>query len=414
MANALYAQSGGVTAVINASALGVIESANIHFDKINKIYAASNGISGILREELLDLSAEDPQELQKLMHTPGGAFGSCRYKLKPDNQNDFLRVLEVFKAHDIRYFFYNGGGDSQDTSHKIAQFCQQQAYPVTCIGVPKTIDNDLPLTDNSPGFASTAKYVAVSALEASLDVQSMCDSSTKVFIMEVMGRHTGWIAAASGVIKEKPEDPPHIILLPERPLDTEKLLTKISETVQQVGFCTIVVSEGVRHKDGTHILTAKSRDDFGHAQLGGVAMSIAKIVQAKLGLKYHWAVLDYLQRSARHLASQVDLDQAYALGKAAVEFALAGENAIMPIIIRTSNTPYQWAIDKAPLAQIANQEKSLPDDFISEDGFSITTKAKDYFLPLIHGEAYPPYHNGIPVSAKLKKVPVNKRCNSYP
>ena len=412
MANALYAQSGGVTSVINASALGVIEAAGTYADKIDKVYAAINGINGILREELVDLSVEDQQELKKLMHTPGGAFGSCRYKLKPGNQADFLRILAVFKAHDIQYFFYNGGGDSQDTINKIAQFCQERDYPLRCIGIPKTIDNDLPMTDNSPGFASTAKYVAVSVLEASLDVESMCDSSTKVFIMEVMGRHTGWIAAAAGAIQQEHRDPPHIILLPERPLDREKFLNKVKQTVAEMGFCTIVVSEGIRDQQGKHICAANRKDDFGHAQLGGVAMSIAELVNQQLGFKYHWAVLDYLQRSARHLASQVDLDQAYAVGKAAVDFAMQGENAILPVIVRTSDTPYQWTIGKAPLAEVANQEKFLPDSFISADGFAITEKAKDYFLPLLRGEAYPPYHNGIPLFARLKKVRVTKKCKS--
>lgn len=415
MANVLYAQSGGVTAVINASALGVIETVQAYPQKFGTMYAAINGISGLLREELVDIATEDADEIKKLRYTPGGAFGSCRYKLKPEDQQAFHRVLDVFKAHDIRYFFYNGGGDSQDTTYKIAQFCQQHDYPMHCIGIPKTIDNDLPITDNSPGFASVAKYVAVSTLEASLDVASMCDSSTKVFIMEVMGRHTGWIAAASGVIKQHPQDPPHIILLPERPLIKDQFLNKVRQTVAQCGFCVIVVSEGVRDQDGQHLYTTKRKDDFGHAQLGGVAMTIADLIAQQLGLKYHWAVLDYLQRSARHLASQVDVDQAYAVGKAAVTFAIQGEHAVLPVIVRTSHQPYTWKIEKASLAAVANQEKFLPEHFISEDGFGITQQARDYFLPLIQGEAYPPYAGGIPLVARLKKIRVMKKCpEGYP
>ena len=410
MANALYAQSGGVTAVINASALGVIETVRAHPQHFGRIYAAINGISGLLREDLMDIAAEDPDEIPKLRYTPGGAFGSCRHKLKPDNAQELHRILSVFKAHDIRYFFYNGGGDSQDTTHKIAQFCQQQAYSVQCIGIPKTIDNDLPITDNSPGFGSVAKYVAVSAREASLDVASMCDSSTKVFIMEVMGRHAGWIAAAAGIIKQHPEDSPHIILLPERPFLQEQFLAKVQATVAQCGFCVVIVAEGLRDAQGNHLHTARRQDDFGHAQLGGVAMAIAGLVEQKLGLKYHWAVLDYLQRSARHLASQVDVDQAYAVGKAAVAYAIQGENAILPVIRRISDNPYQWNIGKAPLAEVANQEKILPEHFIAADGFGITQAARDYLLPLIQGEAYPPYVQGLPVFARLKKVSVPKKC----
>lgn len=409
--NALYAQSGGVTPVINAQAAAVIETAALYTDQIGQVFAGRNGIIGVLNEELIDISKEPSANLAGLINTPSGAFGSCRYKLKgiDENQAEYQRLLEVFQAHNIGYFFYNGGGDSQDTTNKIAQYCQQQGYPVTCIGIPKTIDNDLPVTDNCPGFGSVAKYVAVSILEAGLDVAAMAASSTKVFIMEVMGRHTGWIAAAGGLAAQQAGQAPQIILFPEVAFDPEKFCAKVKQVVTDHGFCAIVAAEGIRTADGQFLTAASSKDMFGHAQLGGVAPQLANLVQQKLGYKHHWAVSDYLQRAARHIASQTDVDQAYATGKAAVEFALAGKNAVMPIIVRDSNTPYKWHIDSVELQAVANTEKHLPPEYISADGFGITAACREYLLPLIAGEAYPQYSNGLPQYVRMQNNLVAKK-----
>lgn len=411
MANAFYAQSGGVTSVINASACGVIQTARKHKDIISNVLVGRNGIIGALREELFDTNLESDEAIAALLHTPGGAFGSCRYKLKSleENREQYLRLIEVFKAHDIRYFFYNGGGDSQDTAHKVSQMSQQMDFPITCIGIPKTVDNDLPITDTCPGFGSVAKYVAVSIREAGLDVASMSESSTKVFIMEVMGRHAGWIAAAGGLAAEHEGDAPHIILFPEIQFDQKAFLAKVEHCVKQYGYCAIVVSEGLKNSEGKFVADAGLTDAFGHTQLGGVAPVIASIVKDNLGYKYHWAVADYLQRSARHIASQTDLEQAYAVGQAAVELALAGKNAILPVIVRESEQPYQWSIGEAPLSDVANVEKKMPRDFITEDGFGITESAHRYLQPLIEGEAYPPYKNGLPQYVKLKNQLVTKK-----
>ncbi len=400
----LYAQSGGVTAVINASACGVIETARKHPQLIGKVFAAKNGIIGVLKEEIFDTSLESDEAIAALKYTPGGAFGSCRYKLKSieENKAEYERLIEVFAAHNISIFMYNGGGDSADTAYKISQVGDKLGYPVQCIGIPKTIDNDLPITDACPGFGSAAKYVATSIREASYDVAAMANSSTKVFIMEVMGRHAGWLAAAAGLARETDADGPHIILFPERRFDKTAFLNKVSSVVKQFGFCAIVVSEGAKGSDGKFLSETSERDAFGHAQLGGVAPSLAELIKRELDLKYHWANLDYLQRSARHLASLTDLEQAYAVGKAAVEFAIAGKNAVMPVIVRESNKPYKWSIGEAKLADLANQEKMMPDNFISEDGFSITHACRDYMLPLIQGEAYPPFKNGLPAYQRLK------------
>ena len=408
--NAFYAQSGGVTAVINATAAGLIETARRHPDKIGKVYAGRNGIIGALTEDLIDTSQESEQAIAALRHTPSGAFGSCRYKLKglEESRAEFERLVEVFKAHDIGYFFYNGGGDSQDTSHKVSQIGSLLGYPIACIGIPKTVDNDLPITDNCPGFGSVAKYVAVSIREAAFDVASMCLTSTKFFVLEVMGRHAGWIAAAGGLAAEKAGDAPQAILFPEIAFDEEKFLARVESSVNDHGYCAVVVSEGLRNAQGQFLSDAGTKDAFGHAQLGGVAPLIANLVKDKLGHKYHWAVADYLQRSARHIASRVDVEQAYALGKAAVEFAMAGKNAVMPIIVRTSDDPYAWEIGSADLADVANVEKKMPRDFISEDGFAITDACRRYLQPLIAGEDYPPYVNGLPQYVTLKNAPVAK------
>jgi 6-phosphofructokinase len=412
--NAFYAQSGGVTAVINASACGVIETARQHPEKIGKVYAGRNGIIGALTEDLIDTSQESDADIAALRHTPSGAFGSCRFKLKglEESRAEYERLIEVFKAHDIGYFFYNGGGDSQDTSHKVSQIGEKMGYPITCVGVPKTVDNDLPITDNCPGFGSVAKYVAVSIREASFDVASMAKTSTKIFVMEVMGRHAGWIAAAGGIAAEKEGDAPHIILFPEITFDQEKFLAKVDHSVKTYGYCSIVVSEGVKNAEGTFLAEAGGKDAFGHAQLGGVAPVVAQMIKDNLGYKYHWAVADYLQRSARHIASKTDVEQAYALGKAAVELAVAGKNAVMPTVVRTSNNPYAWEIGSADLADVANVEKMMPTDYISEDGFGITEACREYLQPLILGEDYPPYKDGLPQYVELKNVGVAKKLSS--
>lgn len=414
-ANLFYAQSGGVTAVINASACGVIETARQHKQQIGKVYAGMNGIIGALREELIDTSKESATTIAALRHTPAGAFGSCRYKLKSleDNRAEYLRLMEVFRAHNIRYFLYNGGGDSQDTANKVSMLSLKEGFPITCIGIPKTVDNDLPITDNCPGFGSVAKYVAVSIREAGLDVASMCESSTKVFVMEVMGRHAGWIAGAAGLAAEREGDAPHIILFPEIAFDKTKFMKRVKDCVKRFGYCAIVVSEGARYKNGQFLADAGGKDAFGHTQLGGVAPFLANMIKDELGFKYHWAVADYLQRAARHIASATDVEQAYAMGKAAVEFALAGKNAVMPTIVRKSVKPYRWGIGEAALADVANVEKPMPRDYISADGFGITEKGRAYFEPLIRGEDYPPYKNGLPDYARLKKVLADKKLPAW-
>ena len=409
----LYAQSGGVTAVINATAAGVIEAARAAGVKV---YAARNGILGALREELIDTSRESKLAIAALRHTPGGAFGSCRYKLKSvdDNRAEYERLIEVLREHDIRWFLYNGGNDSADTALKISRLGKAMGYELCCIGVPKTVDNDLAVTDCCPGFGSVAKYTAISTLEASLDVASMAETSTKVFILEVMGRHAGWIAAAAGLAGEGPDAAPHIILFPENTFDEKAFLAKVKATVERVGWCTVVASEGVRNAQGQFLAEAGTRDAFGHAQLGGVAPVLAQLVKDKLGYKYHWALPDYLQRSARHAASKVDTEQAYAVGKAAVDYALAGKNAVMPVIVRTSDAPYRWKIEPAPLDKIANREKKMPKSFVSRDGFGITAAARRYLQPLIAGEAPPPYgRNGLPIYARLKLDGVQKRLPPF-
>ena len=412
--NVLYAQSGGVTAVINATAAGVIEAGR-KSKKIGKIFAAKNGILGALHEELIDTSFESDREIAKLKHTPGGAFGSCRYKLQdPENNNsEYKRLLNIFVAHNIGHFFYNGGGDSQDTANKIANFTRDMGFPVQCIGIPKTVDNDIPFTDNCPGFGSVAKYIAISTKEAGLDVASMAETSTKVFILEVMGRHAGWIAAASGLAQEKQTDPPHIILFPEIPFNQKKMISKVKTTVKEQGYCVIVVSEGVQDSKGNFLADAGTKDAFGHKQLGGVAPQIASIINSSLGYKYHWAVSDYLQRSARHIASQTDLEQAYSVGQAAIELVLKGQNAVMPIIKRKNTKKYSWEIDKVSLSRVANKEKKMPRSFITKDGFGITGSCKKYLNPLIQGEAYPPYRNGIPVTANLKNRLLKKKLGAF-
>ena len=411
--NAFYAQSGGVTAVINASACGLIQAARQRPDRIAKVYAGRNGIIGALTEDLIDTSRETDAAIAALRHTPAGAFGSCRYKLKglEENRAEYERLIEVFKAHNIGYFFYNGGGDSADTCHKVSQLSEKLGFPVQAIHIPKTVDNDLSATDNCPGFGSVAKYVAVSTREASYDVQSMARTSTKVFVLEVMGRHAGWIAAAGGLAADD-DDTPIVILFPEIDFDSERFLAKVKECVERHEYCSVVVSEGAKWPDGRFLSEQGSRDAFGHAQLGGAAPVVANMAKEALGYKCHWAVADYLQRSARHIASATDVEQALALGKAAVERALAGENAIMLAIVRVSDDPYRWEIGQAPLAEVANVEKFMPRAFISADGFGITPACRAYLEPLIQGEDYPPYRQGMPQYIRLLNIPVAKKLNS--
>jgi 6-phosphofructokinase 1 len=413
--NAFYAQSGGVTAVINASACGVIETARKHKDKIGKVYAGRNGIIGALTEDLIDTSKDSAAAIKALRHTPSGAFGSCRFKLKSLEQNlaEYERLIEVFKAHNIGYFFYNGGGDSADTCYKISQLSEKMGYPVQAIHVPKTVDNDLPITDNCPGFGSVAKYIAVSTREASFDVASMCKTSTKVFILEVMGRHAGWIAAAGALASTQDTEIPIVVLFPEITFNKDKFLKKVDGLVKKHGYCTVVVSEGVMGADGKFLADQGLKDAFGHAQLGGVAPVVASIIKEGLGLKYHWGVADYLQRAARHIASKTDVEMAYAMGKAAVKFALQGHNSVMPTVDRISNKPFKWKVGMAPLSKVANVEKMMPKDFITKDGFGITDKCRTYMEPLIKGEDYPPYKDGMPQYVRLKNVAVPKKLNAF-
>jgi len=412
MKNAFYAQSGGVTAVINASACGVIETARKNPDKIGKVYAGENGIIGALTENLIDTSLESDADIAALNHTPSGGFGSCRYKMKSleANKAEYERLIEVFKAHNIGYFFYNGGGDSADTCLKVSQLSESMGYPIQAILIPKTVDNDLPVTDNCPGFGSVAKYVAVSTMEASFDVASMAATSTKVFVLEVMGRHAGWIAAAGGLVDSSI---PVVILFPEVDFDEKAFLDKVDNNVKEFGYCTIVVSEGTKWPDGRFLAEQGTRDDFGHAQLGGAAPVVANLIKNALGYKFHWAVADYLQRSARHLASNSDVEQAYALGQAAVEMALEGKNSVMPAIIRISNNPYKWEIGCGELKDVANVEKMMPKNYISADGFSITDSCREYLLPLIEGENYPPYNDGLPNYVVLKKSKVVQKLPPF-
>jgi ATP-dependent phosphofructokinase / diphosphate-dependent phosphofructokinase len=409
--NAFYAQSGGVTAVINASAAGVIEAARKHRDRIGRVYAGRNGIIGALTEDLIDTSRESAKAIAALRYAPGGAFGSCRFKLSgiDENRAQYERLIDVFRAHDVGYFFYNGGNDSADTCLKVSQIAERLGYPLTAVHVPKTVDNDLPVTDNCPGFGSVAKYVATSMREAAFDVASMAKTSTKVFVLEVMGRNAGWITAAVGMADSKDTPIPLVLLFPEIPFDEALVMAAVDAKVKRFGYCCIGVSEGLRNAEGKLMAEAGTKDAFGHAQLGGVGPLIANIVRNRLGYKYHWAVADYLQRSARHLAAKTDVLQSYAVGRAAVLLALAGRNAVMPAIVRTSNKPYRWKIAVAPLTDVANVEKKLPRAYITGDGLGITPKARAYLAPLMRGEDPPPFRDGLPQYVRLKNVAVTKK-----
>jgi 6-phosphofructokinase 1 len=411
--NAFYAQSGGVTAVINASACGVLQTAREHSEKIGRVYAGRNGIVGALTEDLIDTSVESAAAIAALKYTPGAAFGSCRYKLTSihEQRAQYERLIEVFAAHDIGFFFYNGGGDSQDTTYKVSQMSVALSYPIVCVGIPKTVDNDLPITDCSPGFGSVAKYLATSLREAAFDLASMYRTSTKVFVLEVMGRHAGWATAACALAAEEVGDAPHVLLLPEVVFNEERFLAKVEEAVKRYGHCVIAASEGVKGSDGRFMSASGTTDAFGHAQLGGVAPRLTGLISAKLSCKCHWAMPDYLQRSARHIASETDVHQAYAVGRAAVEFALAGRSGVMPAIRRLSEAPYRWDIIEAPLSEVANREKLVPRDFISSDGFGITDAARRYLAPLIVGEVHPPFRNGLPEYVKLQNSATRKKLS---
>ena len=412
--NALYAQSGGVTAVINATAGALILEARKN-KNIGKVFAAENGILGVLREELIDTSKESLSSIESLSYRPGGVFGSCRFKLKDleISETEYERLIEVFKAHNIGYFFYNGGNDSADTAFKVSQIGKKLNYPIQCIAIPKTVDNDLVLTDCCPGFGSAAKYIATSTMEASLDVQSMSETSTKVFILEVMGRHAGWMAASSALARTSNEDAPHIILLPEVTFNQKDFLALVKQVVAKHGYCVVVVSEGVKNSKGKFLAESDRRDAFGHSQLGGIAPFISELINNKLKMKNHWAVADYLQRSARHIASKVDLEQAQAVGSFAIKYALAGMNGVMPIIVRNKGSKYKWSIEAAPLSKIANLEKKLPKSFISKNGMNVTQKAIDYLMPLIQGESHPPYKNGIPLTKEFKLIKAVKKLPKW-
>ncbi len=411
--NAFYAQSGGVTAVINASACGVIETARRHPDRIGTVFAGRNGILGALTEDLIDTSAESAAAIRGLRSTPAGAFGSCRFKLgSPDtHRREYERLIDVFRAHDIGIFFYNGGGDSADTCHKVSTLTTAMGYPLQAIHVPKTVDNDLPITDCSPGFGSVAKYVAVSTLEASFDVRSMAKTSTKVFVLEVMGRHAGWIAAAGGLVED--HGIPVVVLFPEIAFDPKAFLARVETLVRTHGYCTVVVSEGSRHADGRFLAEQGTRDAFGHAQLGGAAPVVAGMISDALGVKFHWAVADYLQRAARHIASKTDVTQAYEVGEKAVALALEGRNAVMPTIERIADEPYAYRLGVADLADVANVEKSVPRDFITDDGFGITARCRRYLTPLIQGEDYPDYANGLPRFVTLDNRAVPRKLAPF-
>tara|TARA_Y100000766_G_scaffold285136_1_gene306621 strand:+ start:3221 stop:4444 length:1224 start_codon:yes stop_codon:yes gene_type:complete len=400
MKNAFYAQSGGVTSVINSSAFGLFSELKEKVPEAN-IYVGKNGIVGLIDNEVYDLS-KSKKPLELLLDSPGGMFGSCRYKLPEKEDEKFYQDLfKQLDKYSIGHFFYNGGNDSADTCYKISEAAKKLNYSLNAIAIPKTIDNDLAITDNCPGFGSVAKYIATSVKEASLDIKSMCKTSTKVFILEVMGRHAGWIAAAAELANDDENTYVHKILIPEIPLNEEAFLAGVQKDVEEFGYSVIVASEGLKNQNGKFYSASDKKDSFGHNQLGGLAPKLANLIDKNLNYKYHWSVSDYLQRSARHISSKTDIEQAISVGKAAANMALNNKNGFMPVICRDSNSPYSWSIKESELMHIANKEKTIPANFISEDGFRISQNGVDYLKPLTIGESYPKYRDGIPVYEQL-------------
>lgn len=420
--NLFYAQSGGVTAVINASAGGVLAAARAHRDQIGRVYAGENGILGALEESLFDLSCEPASALAALRRLPGSAFGSSRYPLgTPESHpQHYSRLLEVFHAHDIRWFLYNGGGGSAGTCLHVAVAAKAAGYPLSVIHIPKTVDNDLARTDFSPGFGSVAKYTAVSVREAALDVASMARTSTQVFVMEVMGRHAGWIAAASALAQEADgRGAPHLILFPEVAFDEAGFMAKVEAIIAREGYCVIVTAEGLAiHNPALGEAAPEAAGEHGKDRLnvhtGKAAPYLADLIHRRLGMRCHYSVSDYLQRSARHIAASVDVDAAWRVGEAAVEMALAGRHLVMPSLRRQAGArKVRWEIVAEPLARIARQETTLPRHFISRDGYGITPRCRAYLLPLIQGEDYPPYQHGLPCYTPLRLAKVERRLPPF-
>ncbi|KUJ75795.1 6-phosphofructokinase [Thiomicrospira sp. XS5] len=398
--NVIYAQAGGVTAVINASAAGVIEMVKRHPEKFGKVYAAINGIVGVLEERLTDASRFSEDTLDRLKTQPGAAFQACRFDLDgiDENPGQYQRVLEVFRTYDIGYFFYNGGNGSMVTAQKVADYCSAHGHPVTCIGVAKTIDNDLALSHCSPGFGSAAKYIATSLLEATMDLFSMHNTSTKFFALEAMGRNVGWLTIAGGLIKTAMPDVPLLILPAERPFERSKFLDRVQHLIDTKGYCVCIVSEGLMDMDGHYISieNVEHTHNNDYTQLGGVAHTLSGLVSNTFNCKTHSAVPDYLQRSASHLVSQTDWEMAYRAGKAAVQAALDGKHGVLPVIEVIDTHPLVWRYKNVDLFEVADLEKSVPDEFLTEDGMDITPAAIDYLLPLIKGERHIQYCNGLP------------------
>lgn len=412
--NLLVAQSGGPTAVINASVAGVIQQAGKQ-EVIEEIYGGLNGIFGILNEDLIDLQEETNKGIEGLKYTPAAALGTCRYKIdfkkKPEKAaQEMNRLFEVFQAHNIRYFFYAGGNDSQDTAHKIHEEAIKRGWEMRVIGIPKTIDNDLPHTDHCPGFGSVAKYAAATTMEIAFDVGSMATDDGACCIVEVMGRSAGWIAGATVLAKRNPDDAPHIILLPEIPFEEEAFLKRVQEVVEKIKYCIVVVGEGLKNKAGEEIAADKSRlDAFGHPILSGAAEHLAELVQAKLNLKSRSVKLGYAQRAANHFASATDALEASACGEEAVKAAVDGQSGFMVKIVRVQNSPYKWNLGLQPLGDIANVEHFVPRDWISEDGFLPNEKFVEYARPLIEGEVKFPVDGGLPKYVTLEKVRIEKK-----
>jgi len=413
-ANLFYAQSGGVTAVINATAAAVIQTARNRPDAVGKVLAGRHGILGALGEDLIDASAFATDDLAAIARLPGGVFGSCRFDLDAPERNpgQYDRLFEVFAAHDIGYFLYNGGNGSMDTVVKLSTAARQRGYRLVCIGVPKTVDNDIEGTDCCPGFGSAAKYVATSMLEAGLDLDAMASRVGRVFVMEVMGRNAGWLAAATALAATDEDQPPHIILMPEVPFDEAVFLERVKATVERLGYCAVTVSEGIRRSDGSLVME-QSHDRKGRVQLGGAGQCIARLVHAAFGYKHHWAIPDYLQRAAGHTVSATDHAHACAVGRAAVEYAIDGRDGVMPAIRRVADDPYGWVVEPAALADVANRERLVPADFIRADGLHVTDAARRYLQPLIEGELRPPFVNGLPHYQRFKPGRVPRKLPPY-